>query len=83
MGDEWKDDLGESERRALIMRRLRDYVPSREIRAGKRRVHPEIPPFSMRTYANEQVSKFLQDPAQSQLRSATITLDLILKINVK
>ncbi len=67
VGDEWMDDDSERQR-DLIMRRLRDCAPSREFRAGRRRVHPTKPVFSIRTSANEQLAKFLQDPEQSQLK---------------
>ncbi|XP_039294082.1 G patch domain-containing protein 2 isoform X4 [Nilaparvata lugens] len=40
----------------------------REIRGGRRRVRSEKPGFSVLTSANEKLSKFLQDPAQSELR---------------
>lgn len=46
-------------------------IETREIRAGKRRVHlskSEFPPKTIWTSANEEVSKFLQDPLQSQIR---------------
>ncbi|RZF37661.1 hypothetical protein LSTR_LSTR003072 [Laodelphax striatellus] len=39
----------------------------REIRGGRRRVRSEKPGFSVLTSANEKLSKFLQDPAQSEL----------------
>ena len=70
VGEEWLPEEGDSaeRRRDLIMRRLRSHAPSREIRAGKRRVHPQKPLFSCRTSANEQVSKFLQDPEQLELK---------------
>lgn len=44
---------------------------SRQIRAGKRRVHlckQGFPSKGIWTSANEEVSRFLQDPLQSQLR---------------
>ncbi|CAG7823290.1 unnamed protein product [Allacma fusca] len=71
VGEEWLADDGvdsEERRRDLIMRRLRSHSPTREIRAGKRRVHPHKPVFSFRTSANEQLSKFLQDPEQLELK---------------
>lgn len=40
----------------------------REIRGGRRRVRAERPGFSIFTSANEKLSRFLQDPAQSELR---------------
>ncbi|XP_075233492.1 uncharacterized protein LOC142331456 isoform X2 [Lycorma delicatula] len=40
----------------------------REIRGGRRRVRGEKPSFSILTSANEKLSRFLQDPAQSELR---------------
>lgn len=46
-------------------------IPTREIRAGKRRVFiskPGFPTKGIWTSANEEVSKFLQDPLQSQIR---------------
>lgn len=46
-------------------------LPNREIRAGRRRVHLSKSGFPCKgiyTSANEEVSKFLQDPMQSQIR---------------
>ncbi|XP_050522358.1 G patch domain-containing protein 2-like [Daktulosphaira vitifoliae] len=40
----------------------------REIRGGLRRVRSVKPSFSVLTSANEKVSQFLRDPAQSELR---------------
>lgn len=40
----------------------------REIRGGLRRVRSVKPSFSVLTSANEKVSRFLRDPAQSELR---------------
>ncbi|XP_025413118.1 G patch domain-containing protein 2-like isoform X3 [Sipha flava] len=40
----------------------------REIRGGLRRVRSIKPSFSVLTSANEKVSRFLRDPAQSELR---------------
>ncbi|KAF0772562.1 G patch domain-containing protein 2-like isoform X1 [Aphis craccivora] len=40
----------------------------REIRGGLRRVRSVKPSFSVITSANEKVSRFLRDPAQSELR---------------
>lgn len=40
----------------------------REIRGGLRRVRSTKPSFSVLTSANEKVSRFLRDPAQSELR---------------
>jgi len=69
VGDEWIDDMDDSERRRdLILKRLLDYGDSREIRAGKRKGFPNKPSFSIRTSANEQLSKFLQNTEQSELK---------------
>ncbi|GLH12340.1 Uncharacterized protein GBIM_17071 [Gryllus bimaculatus] len=43
-------------------------LSDREIRAGRRRLRPERPGFSVLTSANEKLSRFLQDSAQSELR---------------
>lgn len=40
----------------------------REIRGGRRRVRNERPGFSISTSANEKLSRFLQDPAQMELK---------------
>ena len=43
--------------------------PGREIRAGRRHLGAQRgPAFSILTSANEKLSRFLQDPAQSELR---------------
>ncbi|XP_054264422.1 G patch domain-containing protein 2 isoform X2 [Macrosteles quadrilineatus] len=60
-----------SERAKQISRILADRMGKtggREIRGGRRRVRAEKPGFSVLTSANEKLSKFLQDPAQSELR---------------
>ncbi|KAK9511791.1 hypothetical protein O3M35_000385 [Rhynocoris fuscipes] len=41
----------------------------REIRGGRRRVRSDKASFTVLTSANEKLSRFLQDPAKSQLRS--------------
>jgi len=61
--ESWLEETDEN-----ILRRLREYAPNREIRAGRRRVHPSKSMFSIKTSANEQLSKFLQDPGQSEIR---------------
>lgn len=48
------------------IQRIRDWS-GREIRAGRRRVDNK-PGYSIITSANEKVSRFLQDPTQSELR---------------
>ncbi|XP_046664993.1 G patch domain-containing protein 2 [Homalodisca vitripennis] len=60
-----------SERAKQTYRMLADRMGKsggREIRGGRRRVRAEKPGFSVLTSANEKLSKFLQDPAQSELR---------------
>lgn len=53
----------------LRMQKLRDRIPGREIRAGRRHLGAQRgPSFSILTSANEKLSRFLQDPAQSELR---------------
>ncbi|KAJ9581514.1 hypothetical protein L9F63_023305 [Diploptera punctata] len=47
---------------------IRDVPNGREIRAGRRRIRGERPGFSIVTSANEKLSRFLQDPGQSELR---------------
>lgn len=47
---------------------LRQGMSGREIRGGRRRVRDERPGFSICTSANEKLSRFLQDPAQLELR---------------
>uniref|UniRef100_T1I0P7 Tantalus-like domain-containing protein n=1 Tax=Rhodnius prolixus TaxID=13249 RepID=T1I0P7_RHOPR len=44
----------------------------REIRGGRRRVRSDKASFTVLTSANEKLSRFLQDPAKSQLRSFTL-----------
>lgn len=46
---------------------IRDGLSGREIRAGRRHVDNK-PGYSIITSANEKVSRFLQDPSQSELR---------------
>ncbi|XP_063238527.1 G patch domain-containing protein 2-like isoform X3 [Bacillus rossius redtenbacheri] len=46
----------------------RTHLSGREIRAGRRRIRGERPGFSILTSANEKLSRFLQDPGQSELR---------------
>lgn len=46
---------------------IRDIPNGREIRAGRRHVD-NIPGYSIITSANEKVSRFLQDPSQSELK---------------
>ncbi|BES93805.1 Hypothetical protein NTJ_06614 [Nesidiocoris tenuis] len=41
---------------------------TREIRGGRRRIRGEKASFTVLTSANEKLSRFLQDPAKSQLR---------------
>lgn len=53
----------------LRMQKLRDRIPGREMRAGRRHLGAQRgPSFSILTSANEKLSRFLQDPAQSELR---------------
>lgn len=47
--------------------RIRDVPNGREIRAGRRHVD-NTPGYSIITSANEKVSRFLQDPSQSELK---------------
>ncbi|XP_046486217.1 G patch domain-containing protein 2 isoform X1 [Neodiprion pinetum] len=49
------------------MQWIRDGLSGREIRAGRRRVDNK-PGYSIITSANEKVSRFLQDPSQSELK---------------
>lgn len=49
------------------MQWIRDGLSGREIRAGRRRVDNK-PSYSIITSANEKVSRFLQDPSQSELK---------------
>lgn len=49
------------------MQRIRERLSGREIRAGRRHVDNK-PGYSIITSANEKVSRFLQDPTQSELR---------------
>jgi len=69
VSEDWMEDMESERTRDILIRKLRDYS-SREMRAGKRRVYPNKPVFSIKTSANEKLSKFLQDPQQSQLRLA-------------
>jgi hypothetical protein len=51
---------------------------TREIRAGRRRVFitkPGFPAQGIWTSANEEVSKFLQDPLQSQIRLQPVSVE--------
>lgn len=50
------------------MQWIREGLNGREIRAGRRRIRGERPGFSIVTSANEKLSRFLQDPGQSELR---------------
>ncbi|XP_015587043.1 G patch domain-containing protein 2 isoform X2 [Cephus cinctus] len=49
------------------MQWIRDGLSGREIRAGRRHVDNK-PGYSIITSANEKVSRFLQDPSQSELK---------------
>ncbi|CAB3378844.1 Hypothetical predicted protein [Cloeon dipterum] len=49
-------------------RLLRSSMSGREIRAGRRRLEKGRPGFSISSSANERLSRFLQDPRQTQLR---------------
>lgn len=49
------------------IQRIREGLSGREIRAGRRHVANK-PGYSIITSANEKVSRFLQDPSQSELR---------------
>lgn len=50
------------------MQWIREGLNGREIRAGRRRIRGARPGFSIVTSANEKLSRFLQDPGQSELR---------------
>lgn len=49
------------------IQRIREGLSGREIRAGRRHVDNK-PGYSIITSANEKVSRFLQDPTQSELK---------------
>ncbi|XP_018394132.1 PREDICTED: G patch domain-containing protein 2 isoform X3 [Cyphomyrmex costatus] len=49
------------------IQRIRESLSGREIRAGRRHVDNK-PGYSIITSANEKVSRFLQDPTQSELK---------------
>ncbi|XP_020299725.1 G patch domain-containing protein 2-like isoform X1 [Pseudomyrmex gracilis] len=49
------------------IQRIREGLSGREIRAGRRHVNNK-PGYSIITSANEKVSRFLQDPTQSELK---------------
>ncbi|XP_035718402.1 G patch domain-containing protein 2-like isoform X5 [Vespa mandarinia] len=49
------------------VKRIREGLTGREIRAGRRHVDNK-PGYSIITSANEKVSRFLQDPTQSELK---------------
>jgi len=58
----------------LRMQKLRDRIPGREIRAGRRHLGAQRgPAFSILTSANEKLSRFLQDSAQSEIRLHPMT----------
>ena len=52
------------------MKRLAECVPGREIRAGTRKLHsrPQQTGFTIKSSSSEQLSRFLQDQARSELR---------------
>uniref|UniRef100_A0A1B6CD41 G patch domain-containing protein n=2 Tax=Clastoptera arizonana TaxID=38151 RepID=A0A1B6CD41_9HEMI len=62
------DQMSERAKRTYRMLTDRMGHGGREIRGGRRRVRTEKPGFSVLTSANEKLSRFLQDPAQSELR---------------
>ena len=53
--------------------KLRERIWRREIRAGRRRLQDRRPGFSIISSVNDKVSKFLQDPRQSELRLKPMT----------
>ena len=65
------EDLGAANkkncRQTILLQFVRDASNGREIRAGRRHVD-NTPGYSIITSANEKVSRFLQDPSQSELR---------------
>ena len=50
------------------MKRLAECVPGREIRAGTRRIRTRQSGFTIKSASSEQLSRFLQDPARTELR---------------
>ncbi|XP_011309232.1 G patch domain-containing protein 2-like [Fopius arisanus] len=75
----WWDDESTTEEKAMDpalqtlinyrqrFQKTRDSLNGREIRAGRRHVDNK-PGYSIITSANEKVSRFLQDPSQSELK---------------
>ncbi|KAK4325885.1 hypothetical protein Pmani_003543 [Petrolisthes manimaculis] len=57
----------------LRFQKLRERLLRREIRAGRRRLRDRKPGFSIVSSVNEKVSRFLQDPRQSELRLRPMT----------
>ncbi len=54
------------------MKRLAECVPGREIRAGTRRIRTRQSGFTIKSSSSEQLSRFLQDPARTQLRLSVL-----------
>ncbi|XP_042206345.1 G patch domain-containing protein 2-like isoform X3 [Homarus americanus] len=57
----------------LRFQKLRERLLRREIRAGRRRIRDRKPGFSIVSSVNDKVSRFLQDPRQSELRLKPMT----------
>ncbi|XP_037787242.1 G patch domain-containing protein 2-like isoform X6 [Penaeus monodon] len=57
----------------LRFQKLRERLLRREIRAGRRRIRDRKPGFSIVSSVNDKVSRFLQDPTQSELRLRPMT----------
>ncbi|KAG0728066.1 G patch domain-containing protein 2-like [Chionoecetes opilio] len=57
----------------LRFQKLRERLLRREIRAGRRRLRDRKPGFSIVSSVNDKVSRFLQDPRQSELRLRPMT----------
>nr|XP_053645161.1 G patch domain-containing protein 2-like isoform X1 [Cherax quadricarinatus] len=57
----------------LRFQKLRERLLRREIRAGRRRIRDRKPGFSIVSSVNDKVSRFLQDPRQSELRLRPMT----------
>ncbi|XP_045127833.1 G patch domain-containing protein 2-like isoform X1 [Portunus trituberculatus] len=57
----------------LRFQKLRERLLRREIRAGRRRLRDRKPGFSIVSSVNDKVSRFLQDPLQSELRLRPMT----------
>ncbi|XP_064119595.1 G patch domain-containing protein 2-like isoform X4 [Macrobrachium nipponense] len=57
----------------LRFQKLRERLLRREIRAGRRRIRDRKPGYSIVSSVNDKVSRFLQDPTQSELRLRPMT----------